>query len=112
MIPRCPKCKGYVFSTSEHACPPLWEVFVPYPDPVYDPTPTPSAEDIQTVYSQGDQEDAALDFAAANWSNWENPSEKEIWARTPGGEWRKFVVTCEMTPMFTAERKDEKDATT
>ena len=53
-----------------------------------------------------DPESAALKYAEENFSNWDYPSEMEIWVRKDDEQpWEKFEIGVEQVPSFYASKK-------
>lgn len=94
----CQECGGFIFSFEKHTCPPAWQAIREgYCDP----------EDESTYYKvfAEDAEAAALELAKRCFSDWEYPSDFEIWVRKAESDpWEKFEITVETVPSFSANR--------
>lgn len=90
----CKKCGQYKSSFREHECPPQWQAVRPeYCD----------LEDESTFYEAFGREagDAALDLAQRKFSDWEYPTNIEIWVRKNyEDEWCRFEISVESVPSF------------
>ena len=99
---RCPICKRTLYEWRlPHVCPPAWEVHMP--DYMDEAEPT-------TFYSDGaDEEQVAEQYAASRFDG--EGSEWEIWVRKDEDvEWKKFDVSVEPVPSFTAVKKESDHA--
>jgi hypothetical protein len=96
---KCPCCHIYDFMNI-HQCKPTWEVIrIDYNE----------EDDPVTVYAD-DAEAAAIKYADEQFSNWEYPSEVEIWARKSEDDpWQKFDVSVVSVPSFSTIRKEESN---
>lgn len=95
--PKCPICKITLYEWKlPHKCAPRWEVVRFEYDDVDEPI---------VFYSDGyDEERVAEAFAASRFDG--EGSEWEIWVRkNEDCEWKKFDVSVEPVPSFTAVRK-------
>lgn len=90
---RCLTCDKFDW-TGIHECPPKWEAILNnYHD----------EDEPGFVFSDGDAENAAVKFANEHFGDWDYPSEMQIWVRKDEDDpWRKFDVTVESVPMFSA----------
>lgn len=90
-------CECGRFLSDNHICPPSWQAIrADYCDP----------EDESTFYKAfgNDADDAAINLAERNFSNWEYPRYVEIWVRKLSTDpWQKFEVTAEAVPSFDAQ---------
>jgi hypothetical protein len=98
----CPDCGEYLSSFNEHKCPPKWQAIRPdYCD----------EHDESTYYAAFGYtaEDAALHIAENNFSNWDYPSEVEIWVRRSLTDiWEKFSVYVLSVPSFTCQKMESE----
>lgn len=99
-IERCPRCKANLYEWRlPHICPPQWEAIL---------KDYHEEEEPVEFFSDGfDEERVAESFAASIHSDCDYPREMEIWVRKHSDdEWKKFTVTVEMVPSFTAVSLD------
>jgi|GEM_PF-5542907 len=91
---RCTICGRFILIPGCHTCPPLWDVVRPdYEDEDYP----------QNTIRCDDAEDAVLEYADDKFSDWEYPTNIEIWARLHDvidAEWQKFNIGVESVPSF------------
>ena len=97
---RCPVCKNWGFEKT-HTCAKKWEAIC---------IDRHGEDEAYPVFSNGDEEDAAIAFAEKNFGDWEYPEEMEIWVRKNGNEpWSKFDISVESVPSFTATPKKPEE---